>query len=240
MGNIKENLDLVKNQIAKACINAKRDPFDVSLIAVTKLHDPSEINEAIKCGATDIGENKVQEIMAKYEYVEGTVNWHLIGHLQTNKVKYIADKVKMIHSVDSLRLAEEIEKRVSALGRTMDILIQVNAAGEEQKSGVAIKDTEQLLKDILNTCPHIYVKGLMQVAPAAENPEDVRIYFKEVKNLYDKLAKEVSHPNMDFRFLSMGMSSDYQVAIEEGSNMVRIGTAIFGARDYSKDKKAEV
>lgn len=203
-------------------------PSSVKLIAVSKTHTADEINAAIDCGITDIGENKVQEILSKYDSVK-KVNWHFIGHLQTNKVKQIIDKVYMIHSVDSLHLAEEISKRAT---HEVNILIQVNAAGEEQKFGVSpdqVLDLANSVKDL----PNIKLRGLMHIAPAADNPEDVRVYFKQVKNIFDKLKPQFGE---DFDTLSMGMSNDYKVAIEEGATCVRIGTAIFGERDYSKSK----
>ena len=154
------------------------------LVAVTKLHSTDEINEAIHCGITDIGENKVQEIMDKYDRVE-PVRWHLIGHLQTNKVKYIIDKVSMIHSVDSLKLAQEINKRAQQHGLVMDILIQVNSAMEESKFGITTEETGELIGQILETCPNVRIRGLMCIAPFEDNPDDARVYFAEVKKLYD-------------------------------------------------------
>jgi len=204
----------------------------VLLCAVTKTRTADEINEAIDAGITDIGENKVQEIMDKFDSVK-PVRWHLIGHLQTNKVKYIIDKVSMIHSVDSLHLAQEIDKRAAQHGITMDILIQVNSAQEESKFGISTDETEGMIRDILDKCPNIRIRGLMCIAPFAENPEDVRVYFAQVKKLYDEYSS-IEHKNLDFKYLSMGMSHDYEVAILEGSNLIRVGTAIFGERDYSK------
>ena len=230
--SIRENIEHIRSLKDAAAVRSGRSGEDVLLVAVTKLHTVDEINEAIDCGITDIGENKVQEIMDKYEYVK-PVRWHLIGHLQTNKVKYIIDKVSMIHSVDSLHLAQEIDKRAAQLGLTMDILIQVNSAREESKFGITTDETEQLLHDILNACPNIRIRGLMCIAPFEENPEDARVYFAAVKKQFDQFGK-ISHPNLDFRYLSMGMSGDFEVAIEEGSNLIRVGTSIFGARDYSK------
>ena len=230
--SIRENIVHINSLKEEAAVRSGRSGEDVLLVAVTKLHTVEEINEAIDCGITDIGENKVQEIMEKYDHVK-PVRWHLIGHLQTNKVKYIIDKVSMIHSVDSLHLAQEIDKRAAQHNLTMDILIQVNSAREESKFGITTDETEQLIHDILGTCPHVHIRGLMCIAPFEENPDDARVYFAEVKKQYDEFAK-ISHPNLDFRYLSMGMSGDFQVAIEEGSNLVRVGTAIFGARDYSK------
>ena len=230
--SIRENIDEVNRLKEEAAARGGRRGEDVLLVAVTKLHSVEEINEAIDCGITDIGENKVQEIMDKYDHVK-PVRWHLIGHLQTNKVKYIIDKVSLIHSVDSLRLAEEIDKRAKQHNLTMDILIQVNSAEEESKFGIRVDETEQMIKDILDHCENVRIRGLMCIAPFEEDPEDTRMYFAEVKKLYDTYGK-MKHPRLDFRYLSMGMSNDFQVAIEEGSNLVRVGTAIFGARDYSK------
>lgn len=230
--SIRENIAHVNELKAEAAQRSGRSGEDVLLVAVTKLHDVDEINEAIDCGITDIGENKVQEIMDKYEHVK-PVKWHLIGHLQTNKVKYIIDKVSMIHSVDSLKLAQEINKRAQQHNLTMDILIQVNSAEEESKFGITTEETGQLIHDILDTCENIRIRGLMCIAPFEENPNDVRVYFAEVKKLYDEYGK-MEHPHLDFKYLSMGMSGDFPVAIEEGSNLIRVGTSIFGARDYSK------
>ena len=230
--SIRENIAHINQLKAEAAQRSGRSGEDVLLVAVTKLHGVDEINEAIDCGITDIGENKVQEIMDKYEHVK-PVRWHLIGHPQTNKVKYIIDKVSMIHSVDSLKLAQEINKRAQQHNLTMDILIQVNSAEEESKFGITTEETGQLIHDILDTCENIRIRGLMCIAPFEENPNDVRVYFAEVKKLYDEYGK-MEHPHLDFKYLSMGMSGDFPVAIEEGSNLIRVGTSIFGARDYSK------
>ena len=220
-------MDNIRENIAK--INEKK-PDNVLLVAVTKTRTAEEINRAIDCGITDIGENKVQEILEKYEYVK-PVRWHMIGHLQTNKVKYIIDKVSLIHSVDSLKLAKEINKRAANKGLTMDILIQVNVAEEDSKYGIKVEETEPLIKEILNDFEHIRVRGLMTIAPFEENPENVRKYFRQLKSLFDSLAT-IKHERLDFKYLSMGMTNDYEVAIEEGSNLIRIGTAIFGERNY--------
>lgn len=232
MGSIRENIDAVNRIKGEAAVKSGRKAEDVLLCAVTKTRTADEINEAIDAGITDIGENKVQEIMDKFDSVK-PVRWHLIGHLQTNKVKYIIDKVSMIHSVDSLHLAQEIDKRAAQHGITMDILIQVNSAQEESKFGIRTDETEGMIRDILDKCPNIRIRGLMCIAPFAENPEDVRVYFAQVKKLYDEYSS-IEHKNLDFKYLSMGMSHDYEVAILEGSNLIRVGTAIFGERDYSK------
>lgn len=229
--SIKNNIEYINKLKGEAAVRFGRKPEDVLLVAVTKLHDVDEINEAIDCGITDIGENKVQEIMNKYEHVK-PVKWHLIGHLQTNKVKYIIDKVDMIHSVDSLHLAKEIDKRAKAHGITMKILVQVNSAEEESKFGATVEETRQLVLDILEQCTNIKIYGFMCIAPFEEDVDDARPFFAEVKKLYDECGK-IDHERLDFQYLSMGMSNDFEVAIEEGSNLVRVGTAIFGARDYS-------
>ena len=230
--SIKENIaqiNAVKNAAAE---KAGRNGEDILLVAVTKTRPPEDLNAAIDAGITDIGENKVQEIMDKYEHVK-PVRWHLIGHLQTNKVKYIIDKVSMIHSVDSIKLADEIQKRAKQHDLTMDILIQVNSAEEESKFGITTDETEGMIKYILENCPNIRLRGLMCIAPFEENPDDVRVFFAQVKEQYDRFSK-IEHERLDFKYLSMGMSHDFEVAIEEGSNLIRVGTAIFGARDYSK------
>lgn len=234
---IKENISEI--QIKKACFAQKagKSQDEVLLIAVTKTRTPREIDEAIACGITDIGENKVQEILDKYDQVQGKVRWHLIGHLQTNKVKYIIDKVDFIHSVDSMHLALEINKRAVNAGKTMSILIQVNAAREESKFGVAEENVMELFTGILESCENIKVAGLMHIAPFAPDPEEVRIYFRKVRELYDQLSK-IKHPRADFTMLSMGMSHDFGVAIEEGANVIRVGTSIFGTRDYSGGQPA--
>jgi len=232
MENIGENLKKVTAEKDRFAVLSGRRPEDVLLVAVTKTRSAEEINQAIDAGATDIGENKVQEIVDKYDSVK-PVRWHMIGHLQTNKVKYIIDKVSMIHSVDSLHLAQEIDKRAGQHGITMDILIQVNSAQEESKFGIKTDETRGLIGEILNTCPNIRIRGLMCIAPYAEDPEDVRVYFAEVKKLYDEYGT-IEDDKLDFRYLSMGMSHDFRAAIAEGSNLIRVGTAIFGERDYSK------
>ncbi|MFR8251158.1 MAG: YggS family pyridoxal phosphate-dependent enzyme [Anaerovoracaceae bacterium] len=232
MGTIAENIESIQKEKAEAAERAGRNPEDILLCAVTKTHTAEEINEAIRAGVTDIGENKVQEILDKYDKVL-PVRWHMIGHLQTNKVKYIIDKVCLIHSVDSFRLAEEINRRAAQHGIVMDILVQVNAACDEAKFGVDMDAAEILVREILENCSSIRVRGLMTIAPYAENPEEIRPYFHQMRQLYDRLARDISHPSMDFKYLSMGMSNDRVVAVEEGSTVIRVGTAIFGARSYT-------
>lgn len=233
--SIQSNIEYIQELKGKAAVKSGRNPEDVLLVAVTKLHSPDEMNEAIDAGITDIGENKVQEILDKYDRVK-PVRWHLIGHLQTNKVKYIIDKVSMIHSVDSMKLAKEIDKRAAQHGLVMDILVQVNSAEEESKFGITTAETDQLIADIAEQCPNIRIKGLMCIAPFEDDPEDVREYFAEVKQIYDKYVT-LNNERVDFEYLSMGMTHDFEVAIEEGSNLIRVGTAIFGYRDYRSEEK---
>lgn len=228
--SIRKNIQMINEDISKFAEESQRSASDVKLIAVTKLHSPEEINEAIKCGVTDIGENKVQEIQEKYDKVD-KVNWHLIGHLQRNKVKYIIDKVYMIHSVDSLKLAEEINKRAGQHGIMMKILIQVNAEGEESKFGIKPSELDDLISEIHEKCDSIEICGLMAIAPFYDNPEDARPCFKTVKSLFDTYKCD-ERDRVNFTTLSMGMSGDFKQAISEGATHVRIGTAIFGARDY--------
>lgn len=232
MEDIRGNLGKINEQIKLCAEKCGRKAEDVLLCAVSKTRTPEEINIAIDAGVTDIGENKVQEIMDKFEAVK-PVKWHMIGHLQTNKVKYIIDKVSMIHSVDSYKLAAEINKRAAQHGIVMDILIQVNSAEEESKFGITTDETEALIKEILDTCDNIRIKGLMCIAPYADDPEDIKVYFEDVKKQYDEFGR-IDHPRLDFKYLSMGMSHDFPVAIEAGSNLVRVGSAIFGERNYNK------
>ena len=230
MEDIKGNLNKVHERIRTASAKAGCSEDDVLLVAVSKTRTPEEINTAIDAGVTDIGENKVQEIMDKFDAVK-PVRWHMIGHLQTNKVKYIIDKVDLIHSVDSMKLAKEINKRAAQHDKTMDILIQINPAQEESKFGVSLDEVEGLIRQILEECENIRICGLMSVAPIAEDPNDVKVYFDGVKEKFDECSR-IDHPRLDFQTLSMGMSHDFEVAIEAGSNLVRVGSAIFGERDY--------
>lgn len=229
---IQENLKEVKDNIAKAAIKSGRQPEDVTLIAVTKTLPTDVINAAIGFGVADIGENKVQEVTDKYDQIIGGPKWHLIGHLQTNKVKYIIDKVAMIHSVDSFRLAEEISKRAEKAGLIMDILVQVNVAEEETKFGLSAEDVQGLVEEIA-TLPGIKIKGLMTIAPFIDDETELRKYFSQMKEIFETLKKTM-YNKADMTYLSMGMTNDYEIAIEEGANMVRIGTGLFGARNYNK------
>ncbi|MDD4563990.1 MAG: YggS family pyridoxal phosphate-dependent enzyme [Eubacteriales bacterium] len=232
MDIIRENIEAINKKKNEITMRAGREPDEVLLVAVTKTRTADEINAAIDAGITDIGENKVQEIIDKYENVKH-VCWHMIGHLQTNKVKYIIDKVSLIHSVDSIKLALEIDKRAAQSGIVMDILIQVNAAKEESKFGITSEEAEQLIKDILENCKNIRIRGFMCIAPYEDNLENVKVCFRDVKELYVRYSA-MEHPRLNFKYLSMGMSHDYEAAIMEGSNLIRIGTAIFGERNKTK------
>lgn len=235
MSKIAQNLEIVRRNIAEAAKKSGRCAEDITLVAVTKTHTAEEINEAIDCGVTDIGENKVQEIMEKYDMVKKGVRWHLIGHLQTNKVKYIIDKVYMIHSVDSIKLMDEIERRAEQYGvDTIRILIQVNITNEETKSGIDVSQLDELLMHA-KCLKHVKVCGLMTILSKFDNDVANRLHFRDINNKFIDISKN-KYDNITMEILSMGMSGDYVSAIEEGSNTVRVGTAIFGERDYSQKK----
>lgn len=229
--DIEQNLKNIEQRIAAAAKKSGRSREDIILVAVTKTHPADMMNEAIKAGVTDIGENKPQEVRDKYADVL-PVRWHLIGHLQTNKVKYVIDKCCMIHSVDSIKLMDEIEKQAKQHDVSMDILIQVNISGEETKSGIRVEELDELLMHA-GELERVKVRGLMTIAPKCEHQEDAAVHFRNMKRLFDETAKKV-YRNVSMEYLSMGMSGDFEAAIECGSNMVRVGSAIFGARDYSK------
>ncbi|MGB3367354.1 MAG: YggS family pyridoxal phosphate-dependent enzyme [Acidaminobacteraceae bacterium] len=228
---LEENLALVNANIKRACEKIGKNPSEITLVSVSKTIDEDIINESIKLGVTAIGENKVQEIQRKFDNID-PVDWHLIGHLQSNKVKYIIDKVALIHSVDNLKLASEISKRAKSHEITANVLIQINVAKEEQKSGVDTNDFYDLLNDI-DKLENIKVKGLMNIAPFDLEDEEIRKYFKQMKDIFDSV-KNNTYNNVEMKYLSMGMTSDYEIAIEEGANIVRVGTGIYGKRDYAK------
>lgn len=228
---VKENLKYVEARINAACERAGRDPKEVTLIAVSKTKPVDMIRDAIDYGTVDFGENKVQEMCDKIEVIPEKLNWHLIGHLQRNKVKYIVDKAYLIHSVDSLRLAEQINAEAAKKQVICNILIEVNIAGEESKFGVSEEEVRPLLNEIKNL-EHVKVKGLMTIAPFVDDAEDNRLHFKNMHKLFVDLGKE-NIDNIKMEVLSMGMTGDYEVAIEEGATMVRVGTGIFGARNYN-------
>lgn len=229
---VAENLAQVQKNINESCNKINRDPNEVTLIAVSKTKPVEMLKEAYDAGARVFGENKVQEIVDKYDQMPSDVKWHMIGHLQRNKVKYIIDKVALIHSVDSIRLAETIEKEAAKHNITANILIEVNVAKEESKFGLMPEELDELI-DKIKDFNHIQVKGLMTIAPFVENPETNREIFRSLR----KLSVDISNKNVDnvnVSILSMGMTNDYEVAVEEGATMVRVGTGIFGARNYAQ------
>ncbi len=227
---IRENLEQVEKKIAEACIRAGRNPSEVRLIAVSKTKPLAMLEEAYAAGVRDFGENKAQELAEKAERLPKDIRWHMIGHLQRNKVKYVVGRAALIHSVDSLRLAEEISREAVKRGLTADVLIQVNVAGEESKYGVSVEETEELVRSAA-ALPGIHIQGLMTIAPFVENEEENRSVFQILKKLsVDIAAKNID--NVSMVCLSMGMTGDYQAACEEGASCVRVGTGIFGARSY--------
>lgn len=209
----------------------KNVPPDVKLIAVSKTKTVEDMKEAYDCGIRDFGENRVQEFLTKYDELEKDVRWHLIGHLQVNKVKYIVGKVFLIHSLDSVKLLSELEKRYSNEKLSVDVLIEINIGREESKSGILIENLDELLEEC-EKCTHVKIKGIMAVIPKGDE-ESNRKYFSQMKGLFDKLRNE-NLKNIEMKYLSMGMSGDYKIAIEEGANIVRIGQGIFGKRNYNK------
>lgn len=226
-----KNLAEVEKRIRGACERSGRKREEVTLIAVSKTKPVSMIEELLPGGTLDFGENKVQELCSKYEQLPKNIRWHLIGHLQRNKVRYVVDKACMIHSVDSLRLAQAISEEGVKRQLTVPVLIEVNVAGEESKFGVRPKETEELIRKIAEL-PAISVRGLMTIAPFVEDPEENRTHFANLKKLNVDIKRK-SIDNVSMNVLSMGMTGDYEVAIEEGATMVRVGTGIFGERNYS-------
>ena len=229
---IKQNIITVENHIKTALEASGRALNEATLIAVSKTKPISMLEEAYSYGIRDFGENKVQELCDKYEKLPKDIRWHLIGHLQRNKVKYIVDKAYLIHSVDSLRLAEEIQKEAAKKEVDVDILIEVNVAMEDTKYGVSCEETEDLVRQIA-VLPNVHIKGLMTIAPYTENAVDNVVYFDKLKQLSVDIA-EKNIDNVYMNVLSMGMTGDYEEAVKAGSTYVRVGTGIFGERDYSK------
>ena len=228
---ISDNLRLVEENIAAACKRAGRRREEVKLIAVSKTHPVEAIKEAVRYGIRSFGENKVQELKEKMETLGDELDWHLIGHLQTNKVKYVVGKVSLIHSLESIRLAEALEKEAVKRGVIVDVLVEVNIAGEDTKFGVLPENVEDFIREVAKF-EHIRVKGLMTVAPIAQKSEENRKYFKNLNKIMVDLNSKNIH-NVSMNVLSMGMTGDYETAIEEGATLVRVGTGIFGHRDYS-------
>ncbi|MDY4970241.1 MAG: YggS family pyridoxal phosphate-dependent enzyme [Lachnospiraceae bacterium] len=229
---VKENLMEVESRVQAACERAGRPREDVLLIAVSKTKPVELIREIMETGTKDFGENKVQEMCNKIEEIREPLNWHLIGHLQRNKVKYIVDKAYLIHSVDSLRLAEEIQKEaVKKNVSKVPVLIEVNMAQEASKDGINASETEELVREIAKL-PNVQIRGLMTIAPFVDDPEENRVHFRAMRELRDHL-KAMNIPGVEMKELSMGMTNDFEVAIEEGATMIRVGTAIFGERNYA-------
>lgn len=229
---LKDNLVEVEKRILEACHKAGRSRDEVTLIAVSKTKPVEMLQEIYDANIRDFGENKVQEMCDKMEVLPHDIKWHMIGHLQTNKVKYIVGRTELIHSVDSIRLAREIQKQAVKKDVIVPILVEVNIAQEESKFGISKEETISLVKEIA-LLDHVAIKGLMTIAPFVEDPEDNRGYFKAIK----ELSVDINNQNIDnvcMDILSMGMTGDYMVAIEEGSTMVRVGTGIFGERNYNK------
>ncbi len=227
--SIKDRLSEINRKITAAAVVSGRKPEDITLIAVTKTYPVAAMNEAIALGVTDIGENKPQEVRDKFDGVL-PVKWHLIGHLQTNKVKYVINRCSMLHSVDSIKLIDEIERQATAHDTHMDILIQVNISGEETKSGIHPDELDGIL-DYAQNLSRTHIKGLMTIVPKSEH-SDPEVHFKNMKDLFDETAKK-SYKNVTMTELSMGMSGDFEAAIRNGATMVRIGSAIFGPRNYN-------
>ena len=226
METIKNNLEIINKKIRKAALKVNRNPEEIKLVAVTKTATTEQIEEAINAGVKIIGENRVQDAKKKYQIFTADVEWHLIGHLQTNKAKYAVEIFNCIHSVDSIKLAQEIDKRSLQFGKIMDVLVEVNVSGEETKYGIKSEEVETFLKEI-SEFPRIRIRGLMTIAPIAEDKEEVRPYFRKLRELSEKIkSKNIENIKMDY--LSMGMTEDFEIAIEEGANMVRIGRGIFG------------
>lgn len=228
---IRDNINAVEDRIQSACNQSGRKRKEVKLIAVSKTKPIEMLQQAYACGCRDFGENKVQELLEKYDHMPKDIRWHMIGHLQRNKVRYIVDKVYLIHSVDSLRLAEEISKEAVKKDVTVSILIEINVAEEASKFGTTAREAAALVEEI-SRLPNIAVRGLMTIAPYVENPEENRLYFTMLR----QIAVDIIHKNIDNVFmkeLSMGMTGDYETAIMEGATYIRIGTGIFGEREYT-------
>ncbi len=227
---IKQNLDDIYSRIKIAAEKSGRRAEEITLIAVTKTVDVARIRNVSEYGVPDFGENRVQELLEKYDKFDESIKWHLIGHLQTNKVKYIIDKVHMIHSVDSFELAKEIDNRAGKAGKKMNILLQVNVSGEETKFGIKPEEVNRYV-EFISQLENVALRGMMTIAPFVDNTQEIRPIFKNLYDIFiDIKNKKIDNVSMDY--LSMGMSNDFEVAIEEGANVVRVGTGIFGKRNY--------
>jgi pyridoxal phosphate enzyme (YggS family) len=226
--SIADNFKTVRDRTAAAAKRAGRDPASIKLIVVTKTIDVERIREAVAAGAAIFGENRVQEAREKIGKLDGTASWHLIGHLQANKARHAVRLFDLIHSVDSLELAKEIDKHAAKIGKVQNVLVEVNVAGEASKAGMTVRNAAALVREAAKL-GNISICGLMTIPPFPESPEDSRPYFRVLRELAESIAHE-RIPNAAMRELSMGMSGDYEVAVEEGATMVRVGTAIFGQR----------
>jgi pyridoxal phosphate enzyme (YggS family) len=229
---VKDNIIEIRKRISLACSKVDRDPGAITIVAVSKGRTPEQIRQAVQAGLTDIGENKVQEALLKHRLLStvnselSTIKWHMVGHLQSNKVKEAVEIFDLIQSVDSLRLAEEIDKQAARIRKIQDILIEVKTSAEESKFGLKPEETIEVIKEVAKF-KNISIKGLMTIAPIMDNPQDARPYFRMLRELKDRI-NSLSTVNRELLTLSMGMTDDFEVAIAEGSNMVRIGRAIFG------------
>ncbi|MCL2564472.1 MAG: YggS family pyridoxal phosphate-dependent enzyme [Defluviitaleaceae bacterium] len=228
MLNIARNLEQVYSNMRAACEKSERNFSDIKLVAVTKTQDADKISELVRLGVKDIGENRVQEMVEKHILIDTSVNWHMIGHLQTNKVKNIIDKTSLIHSVDSYKLIKEIDKQAKLHEKIMEILVEINIAGEESKYGIEPGMLNAFLEEVAGF-ENIMVKGLMCMAPNVENPEENRLYFRKMRQMFIDSGNFTAN-NINMKYLSMGMTNDYEIAIEEGANIIRVGTGIFGPR----------
>lgn len=235
MGKLKQNLNSIKERIARAAERAGRQAAEVKLVAVTKTVSAQCIREAVEAGVRDIGENRVQEALSKYEKLNFSIptlaevfHWHMIGHLQKNKVKKALKIFNLIHSLDSLDLAQEIDKQAGSVGKKAEALLQVNVAEEESKFGVSKEETRNFLTAV-SGFDNLKIRGLMTIAPYSDDPEDSRPYFRQLKDLSEEI-KNIELDNVEMEYLSMGMSQDFEVAIEEGANIIRLGSVIFGSR----------
>lgn len=225
MQEIAENIRTVKEAVCRAAKKAGRDPDKITLVAISKTVDSNKIREAFEAGQNVFGENRIQEAINKIANLPDSIQWHMVGHLQSNKVRHILDQFELIHSVDSLLLAEAIQKKAENIEKIINVLIQINTSGETTKFGVHFDEAVTVIKSI-NKLKNLRVKGLMTIPPYSEEPEDSRFFFRKLKSVKTKLVDE----NINIQELSMGMSNDYEVAIEEGATIVRVGTAIFGSR----------
>jgi len=230
--SIADNLKTIMDRIAAVAQRAGREPSSIKLVVVTKTVDVERIREVVAAGAAILGENRVQEAKEKIEQLGAVASWHLIGHLQTNKAKYAVKLFDMIHSVDNLELAKELDKQAAKIGKIQNVLIEVSIAGEANKAGVSVAEVIGLVKDAANL-KNISIKGLMTIPPFLDNPEEVRPYFRALRELATRIAHE-RISNVSMQELSMGMSGDFDVAVEEGATMVRVGSAIFGERQTGR------